>query len=169
MPKMMGFLQLVTAFDRYALAAVATDQMSLASEMAHKHIWSQVLAVHYDEAARQSWADSAYNGIQDFEVNKVACRLDEDIFRLAESMFDKRHRTEDTSASGKQRRDLKSRDSKFGDRTWSEKRPYNNNYQNRDSYDYKGQGQSWGSDKGKSSWHQDADWKSNQEAKKSKH
>ena len=80
-------------------------QMSIKAAMAHKSICLQVgaqakyksrtqaLAMVYDEVARKSWAECAYNGVAGFQVEQTACVLDEAMLRQAETEYDRNRKT----------------------------------------------------------------------------
>ena len=76
------------AYDRYALAAAATKQLSYSAALAHKTICFQVamraksggrftvMAQVYDEVARKSWEEKSYHGVAGFAVDAAAGVLD---------------------------------------------------------------------------------------------
>ena len=47
------------------------------------------LGLYYDEAARKDWQERARIGEVDFDVNRAAARLSDDIRRAAEEAYDK--------------------------------------------------------------------------------
>ena len=103
-PKQKGallqFSEWTVAFDKYALAAQATGQMSLAAAYAHKEVCLGVafrahidgrthkLGVVYDEVARRSWAQRASSEEAGFLVNRAAGQLDLTLLHLAQNEFD---------------------------------------------------------------------------------
>ena len=105
-PRPLNLLQWQAGFDRYAIAAVATGQLSLCATMAHKDICMQVaarakgkvdargearrhwLAIVYDELARRDWSERAYHGEEYFVVDRAAMQLDPAILLKAEAVYD---------------------------------------------------------------------------------
>ena len=94
----LSLLQWCLAFDKYAIAAAATKQLSFDAAMAHKEVCLQVasraqlkhrrhiLAVLYDDVCRKEWSELAYAGSLD--VTKAAMKLDDNLLSRAETLHD---------------------------------------------------------------------------------
>ena len=74
----------LVAFDRYALAAAATGQLTLGAAMAHKDtclrlgavVGQRLLGVTYDELVRRSWAERSVCGDVNFDIEEAALAED---------------------------------------------------------------------------------------------
>ena len=97
-------MQWQLAFDRYAIAAAACDQLKYTSAMAHKVVCmkvaaradskgrSQWLAVIYDRLARQQWAEMTYYNTDGFDVISVCLEVDTALLDDAMEEFDETSR-----------------------------------------------------------------------------
>ena len=104
--KPLKFTEWCAAFDRYAIAACITGQLTFAAACSHKDVVLQVsarthgkcnvaptrVAVLYDERARKAWAEKAAAGVADFDISVAAAKVDEEllarVFREVESPAD---------------------------------------------------------------------------------
>ena len=88
------------AFDKWAMAAAAAEQLSFASALVHKQICTRLamrahlkgrgrpLGVWYDEIARCSWAERSICGDSTFDVETAARARDEELVLEAECNLD---------------------------------------------------------------------------------
>ena len=94
-----SIFQWCIAWDRYAIAANATKQMTFASAMAHKDICMQAamkakskgcrqwFAICYDEIARRTWEELAFADDSTFDINKAAKTMSETFLMEAETLY----------------------------------------------------------------------------------
>ena len=98
----LSLLQWVSAFDRYAIAAAATNQWPLHASMKHKDNCLRIaneagptrkhwLALVYDELCRKEWARRAYCE-PDFDIAAECARIDTDLRDRAEHVYDNKVR-----------------------------------------------------------------------------
>ena len=107
----MGILDWSIAFDRYMLAAAATDQWSVTSALAYKNIVLEVgmgasakgrkawLGVVYDEVARKDWSRKAYAGIA-INIDVASRVINEEFLLRAEKKFDQKVQERQAARSG---------------------------------------------------------------------
>ena len=92
----------MSAFDRYAIAAAATNQWPLHASMKHKDNCLRIaneagptrkhwLALVYDELCRKEWARRAYCE-PDFDIAVECARIDTDLRDRAEHVYDNKVR-----------------------------------------------------------------------------
>ena len=100
--RLLNTLEWNIAFDKYVIAAIATDQWSLGPAMAHKEICNKVavragqsdpprrhsLGIVYDQVCRKAWADKAYSGDDSFDRSITPLSLDNALLKDAESEWD---------------------------------------------------------------------------------
>ena len=94
--KKLDPLRWSVAYDRYALAAAATGQLSLGAAMAHKNtclslgaaVGQRTLGVTYDELVRRSWAERSVCGDVKFDIEVAALTLDEGCLKEAKAALE---------------------------------------------------------------------------------
>ena len=107
----LGFIDWSIAFDRYMLAAAATDQWSFPAALAYKNVVLEVgmgasakgrkpwLGVIYDEVARKDWSRKAYAGIE-FDIDAASRVINEEFLLRAEKKFDQKVQERQATRSG---------------------------------------------------------------------
>ena len=98
--KTLPVVQWMAAFERYAIAAVATEQLTLAQTIAHKNLVLKIgckakgssrsfaVSIIYDTLVRKDWAARAYHEDSTLVMSKVCGEFDTDILGQAEASFD---------------------------------------------------------------------------------
>jgi hypothetical protein len=97
--RLLSIFQWGIAFDRYAIAASATNQMDFVTAMCHKDVCLQVaarakmkrrqwLALCYDEVARTSWSERAFANDSSLNIEAEALHISESFLMSAEAMYD---------------------------------------------------------------------------------
>jgi len=142
--KFLSLVEWSAAYDLFALAMVATHQMSLVATVAHRSNCIRIansafaekrrhpLAVHYDSLVRQSWAHRAFNQEVGFDVNAEALKIDRDILERARELFDAYKKVEDDANDDAEDTKGKGNHKSF---------PYSNSYS---SYGHRGSKRKWG-------------------------
>jgi hypothetical protein len=108
----------IAAYERYCLAAVATGCFdNLAPLMKHKDNVlrlaeeckaknkSTALAMRYDETARKAWDERAYSGLDGFNQNHAAAKLDRELVSLAETNLERAQANKGKGKDGKGKSD----------------------------------------------------------------
>ena len=97
--KVMDITLWSIAFDKYAMAAACTRQLTLANAIAHKDVCFEVamtahndglgrlLGAYYDEACRRAWAERSVCGDRTFCVGVEAGKLCESTLRKARAKY----------------------------------------------------------------------------------
>ena len=109
----LNLLQWGLAFDKYAIAATATNQMTFAATVAHKDICLQVaarahlkqgrrhfLGVLYDQVCRKEWSEIAYAS-SSFNVSDAATKSSDSLLQRAENLYDQQFAKGKSKGNGK--------------------------------------------------------------------
>ena len=98
--KRLNSMQWVVAFDRYAVAAAATGQMSIALALAYKNMIMEIMmtskaekrtaisGVIYDELVRKDWANRAYNSDRSLDLIHGTPTAEDKFKDRARAVFD---------------------------------------------------------------------------------
>ena len=95
----LSLVQWIAAFDRYAIAAAATNQLTLPAALAHKDLVLKLgsqasssgrrieVGIIYDELVRSSWANRSYHG-EKLDLASEGGVLDKAMLAQAEAIYD---------------------------------------------------------------------------------
>ena len=111
--RLLSIFQWGIAFDRYAVAAAAANQMPFVTALMHKDVCLHVaangkrkrrlwLALCYDEVARRSWYERAFANDETLDIAQEAMQINDAFVSSAEAMYDTLDMSHGNDAQGQQ-------------------------------------------------------------------